>query len=70
MKLPIIVHAKHKWLIMFFEDLRVTPGLSGTKSGASHTCAKKKTYIITECVEINVTITSEYLLHSGSLITK
>jgi hypothetical protein len=26
--------------------------------------------IITECIEINVTITSEYLLHSGSLITK
>jgi hypothetical protein len=28
---------------------------------------KKTTYIITECIEINVTITSEYLLHSGSL---
>jgi hypothetical protein len=40
------------------------------KPGASHTCAKKTTYIITECIEINVTITSEYLLHSGSLITK
>ena len=34
----------------------VTPGLYGTKSGASHTCAKKTTYIITECIEINVTI--------------
>jgi hypothetical protein len=45
----------------------VTPGLYGTKSGASHTCAKKTTYIITECIEINVTITSEYLLHSGSI---
>jgi hypothetical protein len=42
----------------------------GTKLGASHTYAKKTTYIITECIEINVTITSEYLLHSGSLITK
>jgi hypothetical protein len=31
---------------------------------------KKTTYIITECIEINVTITSEYLLHSGSLITE
>jgi hypothetical protein len=31
---------------------------------------KKTTYIITESIEINVTITSEYLLHSGSLITK
>jgi hypothetical protein len=29
---------------------------------------KKTTYIITECIEINVTITSEYLLHCGSLI--
>jgi hypothetical protein len=28
---------------------------------------KKTTYIIKECIEINVTITSEYLLHSGSL---
>jgi hypothetical protein len=27
----------------------------------------KTTYIITECIEINVTIKSEYLLHSGSL---
>jgi hypothetical protein len=29
--------------------------------------AQKKTiYIITECIEINVTIISEYLLHNGS----
>jgi hypothetical protein len=28
---------------------------------------KKTTYIITECIEINVTIKLEYLLHSGSL---
>jgi hypothetical protein len=28
---------------------------------------KKTTYIITECIEINVTIKSEYLLHSESL---
>jgi hypothetical protein len=28
---------------------------------------KKTTYIMTECIEINVTIKSEYLLHSGSL---
>jgi hypothetical protein len=28
---------------------------------------KKTTYIITECIEINVTIKSEYLLHSRSL---
>jgi hypothetical protein len=41
-----------------------------TKPGASHICAKKTTYIIIECIEINVTITSECLLHSGSLITK
>jgi hypothetical protein len=34
------------------------------------TCANKTTYIITECIEINVTIASEYLLHSGRLITK
>jgi hypothetical protein len=29
---------------------------------------KKTTYTITECIEINVTIKSEYLIHSGSLI--
>jgi hypothetical protein len=34
--------------------LTVTPGFKGTKPGASHTCAKKTTYIITECIEINV----------------
>jgi hypothetical protein len=28
---------------------------------------KKTTYIITECIEINVIIKSEYLLHSGRL---
>jgi hypothetical protein len=28
---------------------------------------KKTTYIITECIEIIVTIKSEYLLHSGRL---
>jgi hypothetical protein len=28
---------------------------------------KKTTYIITECIEINVTIKLEYLLYSGSL---
>jgi hypothetical protein len=48
----------------------VTLGLQGTKPGASHTCAKKTTYIIIECIEINVTIISEYLLHSRILITK
>jgi hypothetical protein len=28
---------------------------------------KKTTHIITKCIEINVTISSEYLLHSESL---
>jgi hypothetical protein len=36
------------------ERERVTLGFKGTKPGASHTCAKKTTYIITECIEINV----------------
>jgi hypothetical protein len=35
--------------------ISVTPGFKGTKPGASHTCAKKTTYTITECIEINVT---------------
>ena len=47
--------------------LCVTPGFKG-QSRVHHIHAPKKTtYIITECIEINVTITSEYLLHSGSL---
>jgi hypothetical protein len=33
----------------------VTPGFKGTNPGASHTCAKKTTYTITECIETNVT---------------
>jgi hypothetical protein len=28
---------------------------------------KKTTYIITECIEINVALTTEYLLHCRSL---
>jgi hypothetical protein len=32
----------------------VTPGFQRTRPSASHTCAKKTTYIITECIEINV----------------
>jgi hypothetical protein len=38
------------------DPLLVTPEALRDKPGASHTCAKKTTYIITECIEINVTI--------------
>jgi hypothetical protein len=44
-------------------DLRDKVGCPDT----SHIYAKKTTHTITECIEINVTIKSEYLLHSGSL---
>jgi hypothetical protein len=47
----------------------VTPGFKG-QSRVHLIHAPRTTYIITECIEINVIITSEYLLHSGSLITK
>jgi hypothetical protein len=45
----------------------VTPGFKGQSRVHLIHAPKKTTYIITECIEINVTITSEYLLHSESL---
>jgi hypothetical protein len=47
--------------------LSVTPGFKGQSRVHLIHAPNKTTYIITECIEINVTITSEYLLHSGSL---
>jgi hypothetical protein len=46
------------------------PGFKGQSRVHLIHAPKKTTYIITECIEINVTITSEYLLQSGSLVTK
>jgi hypothetical protein len=43
------------------------PGFKGQSRVHLIYAPKKTTYIMTECIEINVTITSEYLLHSGSL---
>jgi hypothetical protein len=45
----------------------VTPGFKGQSQVHLIHAPKKTTYIITECIEINVTITSEYLLHCESL---
>jgi hypothetical protein len=45
----------------------VTPGFKGQSRVYRIHAPKKTTYIITEFIEINVTITSEYLLHCGSL---
>jgi hypothetical protein len=47
----------------------VTPGFKGQSRVHLIHAPKNTTYIITECIEINVTISSEYLLHSGSLTT-
>jgi hypothetical protein len=47
--------------------LGVPPGFKGQSRVHLIHALKKTTYIITECIEINVTITSEYLLHCGSL---
>jgi hypothetical protein len=44
----------------------VTPGFKEQSQVHLIHAPKKTTYIITECIEINVTIKSEYLLHSGS----
>jgi hypothetical protein len=45
----------------------VTPGFKGQSRVHLIYAPKKTTHIITECIEINVTISSEYLLHSESL---
>jgi hypothetical protein len=46
------------------------PALRNKARCISYMRQEDNIYIITECIEINVTITSEYLLHSGRLITK
>jgi hypothetical protein len=48
----------------------VTPGFKEQSRVHFIHAPKKTTYIITECIEINVTVKSEYLLHSGRLNTK
>jgi hypothetical protein len=45
----------------------VTPGFKGQNRVHLIHAPMKTTYIITEYIEINVTITSEHLLHCGSL---
>jgi hypothetical protein len=61
-----------------FEDLQrtkapntthadVTPGFKEQSQVHLIYVPKKTTHIITECIEINVTISSEFLLHSESL---
>jgi hypothetical protein len=45
----------------------VTPGFKEQSQVHLIYAPKKTTHIVTECIEINVIITSEYLLHSGSL---
>jgi hypothetical protein len=52
---------------MLFDKIVVAPGFKGQSRVHPIHAPKKTTYITTECIEINVTITSEYLLHSGSL---
>ena len=48
----------------------VTPDFKGESRVHLIHAPKKTTYIIIECIEINVTIISEYLLHSRSLTKK
>jgi hypothetical protein len=45
----------------------VTPGFKGQSRVHLIHVPKNTTYIITECIDINVTITSEYLLHCGNI---
>jgi hypothetical protein len=54
----------------YYKSGIVTPGFKEQSRVHLIHAPKKTTYIITECIEINVTIKSEYLLHSGRLNTK
>jgi hypothetical protein len=62
-----VMGAKHDWALQESSRGIVTPGFKGQSRVHLIHAPKKTTYIITECIEINVTITSEYLLHCGSL---
>jgi hypothetical protein len=48
-------------------EVGVTPGFKEQSLVHLIRVLKKITYVITECIEINVTIKSDYLLHSRSL---
>ena len=70
------VTIKYKYHLHRIEDLFhqmrgarvfVTPGFKGQCRVHLIHAPKNTTYIIIECIEINVTITSEYLLHCESL---
>jgi hypothetical protein len=50
-----------------FNTTSITPGFKGQNQVHLIHAPKKTTYIIIECIENNVTITPEYLLHSRSL---
>jgi hypothetical protein len=54
-------------VITFYLILPSHPGFKEQSQVHLIHAPKKTTYITTECIEINVTITSEYILHSGSL---
>jgi hypothetical protein len=58
---------KNKKTLCKFSNICVTPGFKKQSRVHLIHAPKKTTYIITECIEINFTITSEYLLHCGSL---
>jgi hypothetical protein len=45
---------KMRKVVYYETDTSCNTRFQRTKPGASHTCAKKTTYIITECIEINV----------------
>jgi hypothetical protein len=59
--------ATSRWLAGTLDCPVVRPGFKGQSRVHLIYAPKKTTHIIKECIEINVTITSEYLLHSGSL---
>jgi hypothetical protein len=67
--MPLIsfIYLEYALEYAFLYVYNVTPGFKGQSRVHLIHAPKKTTHIITECIEINITILSEYLLHSGSL---
>jgi hypothetical protein len=66
------ISALAMWYLPVVDRLRclfayVTPDFKGQSRVHLIYAPKKTTHIITKCIEINVTISPEYLLHSGNL---
>jgi ribonuclease HI len=63
----VVISQVNKYWDCSMGSMSVTPGFKGQSRVHLIYAPKKTTHTITKCIEIHVTISSEYLLHSGSL---